>query len=136
RIYEFGAISLALRLPVRDLAWPAYRERVSAFDTALQNSPLWRNTLDRITGPIGPALERPTEGVLEEDYLVSLVQRLEPHTTGAELLAQGDVASLLAREPRPLSEAARRELLRYQFTYFTDDLVVLTWDHAFILEPN
>ena len=42
----------------------------------------------------------------------------------------------MSGEDRPLSEGARRELLRQRFSYYTDDLVVLTWDRAFIHEPR
>ena len=37
---------------------------------------------------------------------------------------------------RPLSDGARADLLRQRFSYYTDDLVVLTWDRAFIYEPR
>jgi hypothetical protein len=43
---------------------------------------------------------------------------------------------LLSGERRALSEAARRDLLRQTFSYYVDDLVVLTWDRAFIYEPR
>jgi len=43
---------------------------------------------------------------------------------------------LLSGETRPLSQAARQDLLRQRFSYHPDDLVVLTWDRAFILEPR
>jgi len=35
-----------------------------------------------------------------------------------------------------LSDGARQDLLRQRFSYYTDDLVVLTWDRAFIYEPR
>lgn len=136
RIYEFGAISLAARMPIREMPWHTFAATLTAVEAGLNQADFWRTTLQRITDAIAPALERPSATHIEEDYLFSLVQRLDPPCTGAELLAAGDVASLMARDPRPLSDAARRELLRHHFTYFTDDLVVLTWDHAFILEPN
>ena len=31
---------------------------------------------------------------------------------------------------------ARQDLLRQRFSYYTDDLVALTWDRAFIYEPR
>jgi hypothetical protein len=47
-----------------------------------------------------------------------------------------DLAPLLSGERRALSEPARRELLRHHFSYYKDDLVVLTWDRAFLVEPT
>ncbi len=43
---------------------------------------------------------------------------------------------LLSGERRALSESARRDLMRQSFSYYVDDLVVLTWDRAFIYEPR
>jgi hypothetical protein len=48
-----------------------------------------------------------------------------------------DLAPLLSgEEERPLSPGARAELLRQRFSWHADDLVVLSWDRAFILEPR
>ncbi|MBX6333677.1 MAG: hypothetical protein IRY91_17665, partial [Gemmatimonadaceae bacterium] len=35
----------------------------------------------------------------------------------------------------PLAPAARRELLPNRFSYYVDDLAILTWDNALIVEP-
>jgi hypothetical protein len=35
-----------------------------------------------------------------------------------------------------LAEGSRADLLARRFSYYTDDLVVLTWDRAFIYEPR
>ena len=44
--------------------------------------------------------------------------------------------NILRSTATTLSEGARRDLLRHQFSYFPDDLVVITWDRAFIYEPR
>jgi hypothetical protein len=54
---------------------------------------------------------------------------------GREIQAAAS-APLLSGEQRPLSESARQDLLRHRFSYYTDDLVALTWDRAFIYEPR
>lgn len=56
--------------------------------------------------------------------------------TAAEVQAQVDLVPLLSGEQRRLSDGARRDLLRNAFSYYEDDLVVLTWDRAFIYEPR
>jgi hypothetical protein len=50
-------------------------------------------------------------------------------------LADDDVARLLVGESRPLSPAWRRDLLAQRFSYFEDDLAVLTWNSALVVEP-
>jgi hypothetical protein len=52
------------------------------------------------------------------------------------LLERIDLVALLSGEERELSEGARQDLLRLRFSYYADDLVVLTWDRAFIYEPR
>jgi hypothetical protein len=45
------------------------------------------------------------------------------------------VAPLLLNEDRPISDEARRELLPHWFSYYADDLSVLTWNTALVLDP-
>ena len=54
----------------------------------------------------------------------------------ADALAALDVAPLLLNETRPLSADARRELLPHRFSYYGDDLAILTWDNALVVEPG
>jgi hypothetical protein len=73
---------------------------------------------------------------LEEDYLIGGVRRFDTRPSAIELMAQVDLAPLLSGEQRALSESARADLLRNRFSYYADDLVILTWDRAFIYEPR
>jgi hypothetical protein len=45
------------------------------------------------------------------------------------------VVPLLLNEQRPLSADARRELLPHRFSYYADDLALLTWNNALVVEP-
>jgi hypothetical protein len=64
------------------------------------------------------------------------VRELDPALPATELMARVDLAPLLTQEQRPLSEAARRDLFRYTHSYYPDDLVILTYERAFVLEPS
>jgi hypothetical protein len=83
-------------------------------------------------GP-GPRAEA---SAVEEDYLIALVQAFDQALPAAAMLERVDLVPLLSGEQRALSEGARQDLLRQRFSYYTDDLVVLTWDRAFIYEPR
>jgi hypothetical protein len=139
RIYDFGAVVLAARLPLADLAWDDFVACVGAMDQAIgpaARHPLWETLLGRVRALIGPALLRPSNAVLEEDYLLAEVHAFGEPLRADELQARVDLAPLLSGETRALSPAARRDLLRRSFSYYEDDLVVLTWDRAFIYEPR
>ncbi len=138
RVYDFGAISLAVRVPVRVETWAQLVDKVRRVNGSLggASADRWIELLERLRSLIAPAMERATPATLEEDYLLTTVQRFNREVTGEEVLLEVDLPALLTGEDVLLSEPAKRELLRHNFTYYRNDLVVLTWDHAFILEPS
>ena len=140
RLYDFGAIAIALRVPAAGLDWSGFVQRLNQVDRALGGGAaagLWTQLLGKVRGPLAAALERPEQSApIEEDYLVGLVQAFDQPLSATALQQRVDLVPLLSGEHRPLSEGARQDLLRQRFSYYTDDLVVLTWDRAFIYEPR
>ncbi len=139
RLYDFGAVTLLLRVQAAGLGWRDFARRMNAMEDALESEDgelLWRGCLDHVRGIIAEALERPAGSGLTEDYLIGVVHAFDRPMTAAQVLAQADLVPLLSGEHRTLSEASRNDLLRRQFSYYEDDLVVLTWDRAFIFEPR
>lgn len=139
RLYDFGIAALALRLPVRNLGWGAFTALVNDTDLAVgpnAAAAIWTELLASLRALLADAMDRPTATALQEDYLLAAVDALDPPMKAEALLEAADLAPLLSGDARPLSEGARRDLLRQRFSYYPDDLVVLTWDRAFILEPR
>ena len=138
RAYDFGAISFALHVTVRDMAWAAFVARMNDLDRVVGagTTTVWSTLLAHVLALLGPALIRPQPSSLEEDYLIGLVNEFSEGLTATELSERVDLAPLLSGEQRPLSEGARQDLLRQRFSWYVDDLVVLTWDRAFIYEPR
>ena len=140
RLYDFGVAALAVRVAIAEMAWDAFVTQFNALDQAIgPNAPLefWTRLLDRVRNVIAPALDRPAPDTrLHEDYLLGVVHALDQPLNAAELSEQVDLLGLLSGETRPLSSASRRDLLARSFSYYADDLVVLTWDRAFIYEPR
>ena len=138
RLFDFGVVSIAIRVAVVDLSWAAFSEQLNALDRAVGSAPataVWIDLLDRVRKGVGKALIRPIPSPLEEDYLVGIANAFSQLMTAEALVGSLDLVPLLSGEQRPLSKGARRDLLRHQYSYYTDDLVVLTWDRAFIYEP-
>jgi len=139
RIFDFGVISLRARLNPPELSW---REYVS-FGVAASSAPGWNElfleTRDRLLAELVPAIERREVNSATEDYVVFRVNRLEDEHGELVLpdrLAEEDIARLLLAEPRPLAPSARKDLLSQHFSYLEDDLTVLTWNAALIVEPD
>jgi hypothetical protein len=138
RLYDFGVATIALRVPVAGESWDAFGSLINAVERAVgagSEGSLWTGLLERVRQGVGDALERPLVSAVEEDYIVGVVNAFDEPITEA-LLKGLDLVPLLSGEVRPLSDNARRDLLRHRYTYYTDDLVVLTWDRAFICEPR
>lgn len=140
RLYDFGVAALTVRVAVTDASWPAYVAQFNALDRALgPASPdaFWTALRDQVRTAVASALDRPVSGeALQEDYLLGKVQTLDAPLNASEFRDSVDLAGLLSGETRALSEGARRDLLANSFSYYADDLVVLTWDRAFIYEPR
>ena len=139
RLYDFGVLTLAIVVPADDLSWTAFSERVNAVNRVVGSDaghPVWASLTVQLRTLLGAALERPTTSSLAEDYLLGLVRSFDRPITAAEIHEQLDLIPLLSGERLALSDGARQDLLRKRFSYYTDDLVVLTWDRAFIYEPR
>jgi hypothetical protein len=139
RLYDFGAVALALRLTIVDRPWNDYVSLFNGMDRVVDpagTSELWESMLKLLRTELADALHQPNPHEIQEDYLLGTVQQWNEPLTAAALQERIDLAPLLSGERRALSEGARRDLLRQSFSYYEDDLVVLAWDRAFIYEPR
>lgn len=140
RIFDFGVVSLRVKIHAES---PCPWAEFTVFGQRLEQHPgistIAEHHLRLLTERIAPAVERPMIATLHEDYTVFRVARVhgtDLRPLDAESLARLDVVPLLLNESRPLSAEARRELLPHRFTYYGDDLAILTWDNALVVEPG
>jgi hypothetical protein len=139
RIFDFGLVSLRARVAApADISWEQY----AAFGTALTADASWpeafRDAGRRLIERIAPAIERAGEAPVSEDYVVYRVTGLDAggERLGADAVSEEDLARLLLGETRPLARTTRRDLLSARFSYFEDDLAVVTWNAALVLDPE
>ena len=73
-----------------------------------------------------------------EDYLTIAVTALDPPLTADQLLAQRpeELTRILRGERQPLSRQEQDEVLRNRLSYFATDLVIPTWNAAFIYDTE
>jgi hypothetical protein len=144
RIFDFGVVSLRLSIPADDMSWAEFIRFGNAVDVGIDLSPVFDRQLAALLTRLGPAVVRPGIRPVTEDYVVfRITQPTAPPIDSAlplpllpaEAWRDEDIVPLLLNEQRPLSATARRELLPHRFSYYTDDLTILTWDNALIIEP-
>ena len=140
RIYEFGVA--ALRLVVRaapDISWDDYVHFGMAVQGERANVPVLDHHVQLLLERIGPAITKPQLARVTEDYTVFRIRQLRDASGGPAPLARLgdiDIAPLLLGETRPMAEGALRELLPRRFSYYADDLAVVAWDAALVVEDT
>ena len=139
RIFDFGVVSLRMRVPVADeMRWREFVDFGNRIGGRADALSIFDRELQRLLAELAPAIERMRVAEVTEDYTVYRVATLRD-ANGSALpagsLTDADVVPLLLGEERQLSEAARRELLPHRFSYYADDLAILTWDNALVIDP-
>jgi hypothetical protein len=133
KIYDFGVIGVSLTAPFAgDWTELMARGRALIGDASIE---LRAEAAARaLAERLARASTMPRAKFLSEDYAVFSVTELAPSLAADELLARhgDDIASLLRAEQQPLSQQERDEILRHRLSYFADDLVVPTWNAAFV----
>ena len=138
-LFDFGVVSLRLHLPMApQLSWPEYVRMGNLIDAADTLGPALDGLLRALVERIEVAVTRPSVSAIVEDYVLFRLSGLagasgepcRPQEIPDEALTR-----LLLNEARPLSPAARLELLPHRFSYTTHDFTMLTWDNALVVEP-
>ena len=140
RIFEFGVVSLRLRvLAPGELTWSEFTDFGNRVDASPETDRVLRLHLEQLVERIAPAVRRMGIAAVTEDYVVYRISRMRDAAgdmVPAESLRDVDVIPLLLNEQRPLSADARKELLPHRFSYYADDLAILTWDNALVVDPS
>ncbi len=140
RVFDFGVISLRVRVRAPDAqSWASFTEFGRSLDGHAGVDAMFTHHLQLLTTRIRGAIERPAIADVHEDYTVFRLTQVtftSDTMLTADALSSLDVVPLLLNETRPLSVEAKRELLPHRFSYYSDDLAILTWDNALVVEPG
>ena len=141
RLFDYGVVSVVYRLvipPGTELAEliPLAEELSAAATPAVDQAA--RAEAEELARALAPALERPHRWEGLETYQVFFVRALEQPASAAEVLAGAPIAELLLGETSevPLSRDERNDVLGHAYSYLADDLAVVDWNSAFLLEPS
>jgi len=83
------------------------------------------------------SLKSPTSWPVFEDYIIYFLQEFEDGVTAHTLIDRADVpALLLAEEKTALAEITRKSILDNRYQYGEDDLALVEWNSALVVEPD
>jgi hypothetical protein len=136
RIYDLGILACRLVVPLGDaLSW----ERATELLAAVQSYPatlieLFIRGRDTLLETLGPALVQPNALVHEEDYSILLGEGLRAGAPASTLARHPALLRAALGERRPLSASAAS--LATPLSYYEDDLILLTWNAAIVIDPD
>jgi hypothetical protein len=138
KAYDFGVLSLAFNILIPEGTTFYELEAVSKeldADESLDDK-AWEYTRQLVDN-LGDAIIRSSikEDYIE-DYMIFLIQELDKDIDVETLMQQYDLSRILLFETRALSSQAREEALRHKFSYYPEDLVIVHYDNAFVIEPS
>lgn len=139
RLYDFGVASLAVRIPLPEMGWREFTEFSNSVDHLAgpsANGGFWQPVLEKLQSRIAPALMRPNGEPLQESHLIAVVHEWNQPVIGEDLSGRVDLTAFFAEGDRPLSKKTREEMLRHRFSYYEDDLIVITGTRTFIYESQ
>jgi len=140
RLFEYGTASIryALEIPpdtplqtLIPLCGELYE--LEALDT------LARAEAEALAEKLGDAIVAPEMWRDQESTTIVFVEAFDGHPTAEQILAEAPlVCQLLLGESygRPLAQEEERELLRQSLSYLDDDLAVVYWGSALVVEPS
>jgi hypothetical protein len=135
RYYDYGVLSVVFELPFSG-DWDTLVRLSSRWvwdtDFTTLASKIVKSKLERAR----PALIKPYENWLHEDYFMFHVREMASKPTASELLTQygGQIAQIVRGETASLSDGERQEVLQGRISYYPNDLAVIGWNGAFLYD--
>lgn len=139
KVWHFGTLSLSFQIPIdQGTSWlqlvetAAWMEKDDEIDRIAHEKAL------EFQVDIGGAISLPTAWTMNEDYVIYFIQEFEGlDCPTSQLIEKVDVPALILAETKEyLSDSMKKSILDNRFQYSRDDLVVVDWNSALVVEPG
>lgn len=138
KIYGFGVITVRLTIPFQGPLEELVQESsLLTGDRVLRETAI--SQLEKTLVQIGPAVVRARPNPAEEweDYYIYLVGQFSAETDAAGIVGQyGDLIARILRSEEEMSKAEKEDALKYQLSYYGNDLTLIDWNSSFIYDPD
>jgi hypothetical protein len=137
KYYDYGVLSVVLELPFSG-DWDTLVRLGSRWvwdvDFSGHASRIVRQKLERAT----PALVKPYQNWLSEDYFIFHVREISGSPSATELVSShgARIAQIVRGETAQLSDGERNEILQSRISYYPNDLAVIGWNAAFLYDSE
>ncbi len=139
KVWHFGTVSLCFQIPIANgTTWLELVKTASWLEKDEEIDVFARAKAREFHHDIRNAIQMPTEWSMNEDYVTYFIQELDGLSSPISMLPEKlDIPALLLAESKEvLSDAIKKNVLENVFQYSRDDLVVVDWNSALVIEPN
>lgn len=137
-VYDFGVVSVLYEIAVAEGAtFESLTPLCDALYDARELDTRGRDLRAELVKKLGDAVEKPHDWAEAETYTILFIEDLGG--VGITELAKSEaVAKLLLGETskKSLSQAVRDDVLKNSFSYLEDDIVIVDWNSAVVVEPS
>lgn len=139
KVWHFGTVSLCFQIPMEEnISWEELVKTASWLEKDQGIEIFAKEKAKLFQSDIKGAIPVLSEWETYEDYVTYFVQELSGfHGTLSTLPEKVDIPALILAESREiLSDSTKKNILENTFQYSKDDLVVVDWNSALVVEPN
>jgi hypothetical protein len=139
KVWHFGTVSLCFQIPIEEgLSWGDLVKTASWIENDEEIEVFARTKARQFQNDIRHAIPVMNEWAMNEDYVTYFIQEFEGLTTPLSTLHEKlDLPALiLAESKEQLSDSIKKGVLENMFQYSKDDLVLVDWNSALVIEPN
>jgi len=135
KYYDYGVVSVLFEFPFAG-EWSDLislsSKWISGTDLPSRAESIARDKVGRIM----PALIKPYNSWLNEDYFIFFMREIQGSSTASQLLGscRQQLAQVVRGENAALSDDELREILQSAMSYYPNDLAVLGWNAAFVYD--
>lgn len=139
KVWHFGTVSLCFQIPIAEgTSWQDLVKTASWIENDEEIEIFARTKASEFQQDIKHAIPILNQWAMNEDYVTYFIQELDG-TTGpvSTFHEQLDIPSLiLAESKEALSDSIKKSVLENCYQYSKDDLVVVDWNSALVIEPH
>jgi hypothetical protein len=135
KYYDYGVLSVVFELPFSG-DWDTLVRLASRWVWDTDFTSFAQKVVKQKLERAAPALVKPYDDWLTEDYFVFHVRDVAGNSSAEQLLAseRGRIAQIVRGETVPLSDGECQEILQSRISYYPNDLTVIGWNAAFLYD--
>lgn len=142
KIYDYGALSIVFQIPVASgTRWSELIPRGAMLNGDVPGAEeldwIAKKKCEELATLFNASLKTPSKWGVFEDYTIYFLEALDGLEKPFDLIGRGKVPELILGEAQEkLADKSREGILEYAFQYAENDLTVLDWNSAIVVEPT